>query len=426
MMKRLSNLVSRLWMTLHPDLGDIWTSENAEHCRSSENGDSVRVCFRNRCDYPLILCWVNSEGQPHHFYRLEPSAVNGKVQDGEHVETTQVGHAFLLAHCEPERIYDVQKSKSLQETMLVGGYRPKRVMNGDGDDDDDEEETVLPHCIHVVEILPVRRVECGGRLLRGGLAGCKRPLDDWVVDDWRFRVRGERLDLTPIDNTKMTYINSTLGGWPVRLDPRFDQVDKTMRDHLAEDLAVLRKRMPSHAVKALQSVPTIVNCSIRYGPRASPITGKGCCFHPETQWLDENGFGRDKLHCVELYDMVDYEKDRCLWGCGGVMLHEYAHAYHRLCLEDGYDNEDVLDCYRAAMKEGLYECVKVHGTQGPECKAYACKNAMEYFAELSAAFLGGVDGAEFNKWYPFNRQQIREHDPRAYAMLKRVWKIRED
>jgi len=45
---------------------------------------------------------------------------------------------------------------------------------------------------------------------------------------------------------------------------------------------------------------------------------------------------------------------------------------------------------------------------------------MEYFAELSVAFLGGIDkdkDLELNKWYPFHRNQIKKHDPRAYKTL---------
>jgi len=98
------------------------------------------------------------------------------------------------------------------------------------------------------------------------------------------------------------------------------------------------------------------------------------------------------------------------------------------------------------MEEGLYECVRVHsGTQkspSTTAKAYACTNEMEYWAELSTAFLGGTwarqrergvgkggendEMEEFNKWFPFNRRQIREHDPRAYALLKRLWKVDDD
>ena len=80
------------------------------------------------------------------------------------------------------------------------------------------------------------------------------------------------------------------------------------------------------------------------------------------------------------------------------------------------------------MEEGLYDCVRVHGKQGPTCKAYACQDQMEYFAELSVAFLGTEidENREHNKWYPFNRRQLREHDPRAYDMLRRLWGVTTD
>jgi hypothetical protein len=51
---------------------------------------------------------------------------------------------------------------------------------------------------------------------------------------------------------------------------------------------------------------------------------------------------------------------------------------------------------------------------------------MEYFAELSVAFLGGLGEEEHNKWYPFNRSQLRDHDPRAFAMLCRVWGLEDN
>merc|ERR1712157_543569 len=107
-----------------------------------------------------------------------------------------------------------------------------------------------------------------------------------------------------------------------------------------------------------------------------------------------------------------------------VILHEMSHAWHYHHVPDGYDNEEVKECYKAAMEEGLYDCVRVHGSQGPECRAYACRDEYEYFAELSVAFLGGGnDYEEYNKWFPFNRTQLKSHDPRAYEMLGRLWKV---
>ncbi len=83
------------------------------------------------------------------------------------------------------------------------------------------------------------------------------------------------------------------------------------------------------------------------------------------------------------------------------------------------------------MKEGLYDEVKVHTLDGgtEERRAYACTDPMEYFAELSVAFLGGTgkdEDLEFNKWFPFNRKQVKAHDPRAYRMLKKMWLLQAD
>jgi hypothetical protein len=139
----------------------------------------------------------------------------------------------------------------------------------------------------------------------------------------------------------------------------------------------------------------------------------------------------EKVKCVELFEAGKYLDDHDLWyGEGGVMIHEMSHAYHDLFCKDGFENENVKNCYDSAMKEKLYDLVKVHSMDGgkEEAKAYACTNQMEYFAELSTAFLGGVGDdkeLEFNKWYPFNRSQIKEYDPRAFKMLCEIWEVGE-
>lgn len=94
------------------------------------------------------------------------------------------------------------------------------------------------------------------------------------------------------------------------------------------------------------------------------------------------------------------------------------------------------------MKEKLYECVQYHTMEGvnDEAQAYACENEAEYFAELSVAFLSdgcnnardeqkrdgeekeeAGDELEYNKWFPFTRKQLAQHDPRAYECLNRMW-----
>ena len=93
-------------------------------------------------------------------------------------------------------------------------------------------------------------------------------------------------------------------------------------------------------------------------------------------------------------------------------------------------------------------------------KAYACTNAMEFFAETSVAFLAtstlireythetydtytptthtattnnndnnnnnnkaaAYPIEEYNKWYPHNSEQLQIHDPYTYNVLSKLWK----
>lgn len=89
--------------------------------------------------------------------------------------------------------------------------------------------------------------------------------------------------------------------------------------------------------------------------------------------------------------------------------------------------------------------IGLHGA----AKAYACTNCMEFFAELSVAFLWQKDSIkeldnydtnekindntdntiinaydiEYNKWYPHNYIQLFDHDIETCKMLSSIWKI---
>lgn len=339
-----------------------------------------------------------------------------------------------------------------------------------------------------------------------------------------------RIKMHFIDTTKTKkYRRTTLCDWPVYLDKEFD-VDKNDNDDdgddndggdneddggkrkhpsnsdnddqknnnnkrekkktkkqqqqewlqiFQEDLQYALDHIPEHAKTQLRAKSCClwINDSFEYGPPEAPEPCTHLCFHPYPTWLKRNRMHIKKLECVEVYDLQEYCcNDRDQWGPGGVLIHELSHAYHHLCLPNGYENADIQACYEQAMEEGLYDCVRVHGHGAPTAKAYACTDAMEYFAELSTAFLGGVrrldtlppkndqtnndnnsnnnnnnnnddnddkqnnynnnhkqelseeengedEYEEYNKWYPFNRSQIKKHDPRAYVMLQKVWKM---
>ena len=59
-------------------------------------------------------------------------------------------------------------------------------------------------------------------------------------------------------------------------------------------------------------------------------------------WLRKHGLSEDKRGCIEIQSVDDYLKCHQLWGSGGVLLHEFCHAFHNKCCEDGYDNREVL------------------------------------------------------------------------------------
>jgi hypothetical protein len=46
-------------------------------------------------------------------------------------------------------------------------------------------------------------------------------------------------------------------------------------------------------------------------------------------------------------------------------------------------------------------------------------NDREYFAECTEAFFGR------NDWYPFDREQLAQHDPEMLKLLRKLWQIPE-
>jgi hypothetical protein len=48
---------------------------------------------------------------------------------------------------------------------------------------------------------------------------------------------------------------------------------------------------------------------------------------------------------------------------------------------------------------------------------------MEYWAELSVAYMCKDGTNEFNKWFPHNRQQLQSHDSFAYEVLDKLWNV---
>ena len=96
-----------------------------------------------------------------------------------------------------------------------------------------------------------------------------------------------------------------------------------------------------------------------------------------------------------------------------LLLHELAHAFHNQQL--GYKESEILKAYRRAKDSGTYD--KVERKNSKPQVAYAMNNQMEYFAETTEAYFGD------NDFYPFNRADLKKHDPLMHDLLAKIWAV---
>ena len=194
-------------------------------------------------------------------------------------------------------------------------------------------------------------------------------------------------------------------GFKVYIHPDVVKRDKEYGEALAElasQFQKIEKVLPPHAYKTLSQVPFWMEWDKKKSNAAE--------YHVSPDWLKANGYNPDKVHGVEIANVRLFLRSSGReqpW----MVLHELAHAYHFRVL--GADHTGVQTAYKQAMERKLYDQVK--HINGKTMKAYAATNDKEYFAELSEAYFGK------NDFYPFNREELRQHDPEGYKMLEAVW-----
>ncbi|KAL7511512.1 hypothetical protein ACHAXN_008470 [Cyclotella atomus] len=355
----------------------------------------------------------------------ESNTISPSDLEGEWEAYVIVGGFRLRSKAVPASVQESNNEEGGSESDVKEGDEVDESSSSSDSDDEDEWS---------IQLVTLMYQKAGGSTdqegsppsLRGTPKNAKiSSISGDLCSQFLLTAKLNKLDPTPICSVNKHYDDKTLGGWPCNVEPR-SLSHRKLRKRIIADLKAASLRLPPHAREKLQkSTPIWINKSLAYGPKVAPIRGANMCFHPGSGWLIRNGMNPAKSGGVEMYKSAAYLEDCHLWGVGGLMLHELSHAWHFLHCDDGYDNIIIKDCFDKAMKEALYDCVPFHCGRGKKDKrkAYACTNAMEYFAELSAAFLGGIDDKEYNKWYPFNRKQIKEHDPRAFEMLCQMWGV---
>lgn len=206
-----------------------------------------------------------------------------------------------------------------------------------------------------------------------------------------------------------TYQTKSIEGWTVLVNDRFlagrpELAGRTL-DLLRSQLAQVIRAVPPAAVADLRKIRIWVEEDEPHHPCMA--------YHPSAGWLREHGMSPEKARCVEIANarnFLDWSRVQ-RW----MVLHELAHGYHDQFVPGGFENKEVIAAYENAVETRLYERVARAGAR-PQ-KGYAATNHKEYFAELSEAYFG------INDFYPFDRPELRHHDPAGYDVVLKLWGV---
>ncbi|MBI4606939.1 MAG: sulfatase-like hydrolase/transferase [Planctomycetes bacterium] len=201
-----------------------------------------------------------------------------------------------------------------------------------------------------------------------------------------------------------SYSTREVEGWTARVSPALEAdaelCAQTLR-LLEVKLAEVRRVVPPKALGELRRVPFWVELEDKRFPCM--------CYHASAGWLGPNGYNPEKEGGVEIANARNFLR----WTLDQpwMVLHELSHAYHFRVL--GELHAELKAGHAAAETSGKYDAV-LHFS-GARKRAYALENPGEYFAELSEAYFGQ------NDFYPFVRAELKEHDPRGFEVVERLW-----
>jgi hypothetical protein len=203
-------------------------------------------------------------------------------------------------------------------------------------------------------------------------------------------------------------VERDIEGWTVAVDPRLleDQNEPTAQqafEALANHLQRIKYILSEERVAELQKLRIWIDFE---HPQLRSMQ-----YHPDRGWLLAHG------HDPRLVKHVHIPRarqlfQRSMWAKHPyVILHELAHAYHDQVLS--FQHPEIIAAYKVAKREGIYDQVLLY--TGAKVRHYALSDHKEYFAESTESYLG------VNDFYPFVRAELKEHDPRMYALMEQIW-----
>lgn len=201
---------------------------------------------------------------------------------------------------------------------------------------------------------------------------------------------------------------ASVRGWTVILERTLSEGNRPLANRamatMEQQFDAIVGVLPADAVSELRQVPIWISRQ-----SGSPRSGQ---YHWSAEGARQAGEDPRKEGGVEFTNAVDLV-EVAEWEQPWVVLHELAHAWHHRVL--GESNDMVRNAYESAKRSGSYESVKHIG--GGMMRHYALENEREYFAELTEAYFGR------NDFYPFNREELRKHDPTGYRMIEAAWRL---
>lgn len=184
---------------------------------------------------------------------------------------------------------------------------------------------------------------------------------------------------------------------------RNNNVNERLLQHLDKQIAVMARTLPPFALAKLQRI------SIWIEPNSDQYAG---VYHRSSNnnaaTMRHFGYNPDKIGAVTMIaeHIFKLSAER-----PGVLLHEFAHAYHDT--NGARFQADIDKAYAEAVRSGAYQNVPIGG--GKTGAAYAITNDREYFAELTAAYF------DLGTMTPRTKADLKQRDAMGFELMRRVW-----
>lgn len=181
-------------------------------------------------------------------------------------------------------------------------------------------------------------------------------------------------------------------------------------DKVRTDLSAIVNdyELAGDVLEDLRQVPFFIDWSKTFGGAVE--------HHISLNWLINNGYIEEKLNSVAISNVNNFLHFTEL-NQPNMLLHELAHLYHQTKLTVNY--EPIFTAFVNGRDSQIYDFVAYHTGNGNIIEGVASPakgDQLNYFAELTEAYFGE------NDYFPFDRDDLAEHDPTGFQLLESIWK----